>query len=55
MYCIALTAEVKNRFKRLAALHHRPAFMEAELALQTWLHRFENNESPRAAEGEQNQ
>jgi hypothetical protein len=55
VFRIALKEEVKNRFERLAALHHRPAYMEAELALQAWLQRYEGNNSSTAVEAGQGQ
>lgn len=52
VFRIALKEEVKIRFERLAELHHRPSYMEAELALQAWLQQYEGNDSPTAVEAE---
>lgn len=50
LFRIALKREVKERFDLLAERHHRPVYMEAELALVAWLERYEGNPSPIAVE-----
>jgi predicted transcriptional regulator len=52
LFRIALKKDLRKRFDQLAEHHHRPVYMEAELALMAWLERYEGNPSPTAVESQ---